>query len=167
MSAAKLSIAALNALDRAAFIDRFGGIYERSPWVAEAAWSARPFGDRAALDQALQEAVLRAGKERQLELLRNHPSLGTRLPLSGASRAEQTGAGITDATAAQRADLEKLNGDYEKRFGIPFILAVRGADLAAILENCRSRIGADRKAEFDESLRQVFRIAAFRLADLL
>lgn len=167
MRAAKLSMAEVNALDRADFIDRFGSIYEHAPWVAEAAWPARPFGDRAALERAMQETVLRAGKALQLRLLRNHPSLGTRLPLSDASRVEQAGAGLSDVTAAQREELQLLNRDYETRFSFPFILAVRGADFATILENCRSRIGADRKAEFDESLRQVFRIAAFRLADLL
>jgi 2-oxo-4-hydroxy-4-carboxy-5-ureidoimidazoline decarboxylase len=152
------SFAAINALDRAAFLARFGAIYEQSPWVADAAWKRRPFADRAALEHALQDVVRHAGRSRQLELLRAHPRLGTRLALSGHSRAEQAGAGLGELTAAERSELEALNDAYERKFKFPFILAVRDADL--------SRIGADADTEFDESLRQVFRIAAFRLADL-
>lgn len=159
------SFAAINALDRAAFLARFGAIYEQSPWVAEAAWERRPFVDRAALEHALQDVVRQAGRARQLELLRAHPRLGTRLALSGHSRAEQAGAGLGELTAAERSELEALNDAYERKFNFPFILAVRNADLRTILASCRSRIGADPGTEFDESLRQVFRIAAFRLAD--
>jgi 2-oxo-4-hydroxy-4-carboxy-5-ureidoimidazoline decarboxylase len=166
MTAVAASIEEANTLDRAAFVARFGGIYERSPWVAEAAWKRRPFADRSALERVMQETVRQAERSRQLELLRAHPRLGTRLALSGFSQAEQAGAGLGELNAAERAELEALNESYERKFGFPFIFAVRNASLRAILESCRNRIGADAAAEFDESLRQVFRIAAFRLADL-
>ena len=166
MMPAAPSIAELNSLDRAAFVARFGGVYEQSPWVAEEAWKQRPFAEADALERALQEVVRRAGRERQLELLRAHPRLGTRLALSGYSQAEQAGAGLEGLTAAERSELETLNDQYERKFGFPFIFAVRNANLRAILGSCRQRIGADAGTEFDESLCQVFRIAAFRLADL-
>jgi len=160
------SIAEINALDRPAFVARFGGIYEQSPWVAEEGWKRRPFADRDALERALQDVVRRADRARQLELLRAHPRLGTRLALSGHSRAEQAGAGLEALTPAERSELETLNDEYERKFGFPFIVAVRNADLRAILQSCRGRIGADAATEFNESLFQIFRIAAFRLADL-
>ncbi len=166
MTASPASIADVNTLDRDAFVARFGDVYEQSPWVAEAAWRARPFAGRAALERAMREAVRQAGRDRQLELLRAHPRLGTRLALSACSRAEQAGAGLGELTAAERRELEALNDAYERRFGFPFILAVRAAGPRSILESFRSRIGADPDAEFDESLSQVFRIAAFRLADI-
>lgn len=166
MSGARLSIGKVNALDHAAFVARFGAVYEHSPWVAEQAWASRPFADRAALAAAMQDVVLRAGRERQLALLRAHPKLGTRLALSGFSRAEQSGAGIVAASDADRAELQALNARYEGRFGFPFILAVKNATLPEILVSCRRRVDADPAEEFDEALRQVFRIAGFRLADL-
>jgi len=166
MTAGRLSIAAINALDRDAFVARFGAVYEHSPWVAEQAWASRPFADREALAAAMRDAVLRAGRERQLALLRAHPQLGTRLALSGFSRAEQSGAGIGAATDADRAELQALNARYEERLGFPFILAVKNATLPEILASCRRRVDADPAGEFDEALRQVFRIAGFRLAEL-
>jgi 2-oxo-4-hydroxy-4-carboxy-5-ureidoimidazoline decarboxylase len=167
MTTEPLSIAQVNSMDRATFVGRFGDVYEGSPWVADQAWAARPFADRSALERAMREAVLEAGQMRQLALLRMHPTLGTRLKLSGYSRAEQDGAGLHATTTDERAELEGLNSAYEEKFGFPFIFAVRNASLRSILDSCRARIDSDPRQEFDESLRQVFRIAAFRLADLL
>ena len=167
MTAIPLSLTQLNSMERATFIATLGGIYERSPWVAEKASELRPFASREALERSMQEIVRGAGRERQLELLRMHPALGTRLALSGYSQTEQANAGLQQATAGERDELERLNRDYERKFGFPFILAVRNASLGTILASCRARIGADADVEFDESLRQVFRIAGFRLADLL
>lgn len=166
MTAARLSIDAVNALGRDAFVERFGAVYERSPWVAEKAWVRRPFADRQALATAMQDIVMAAGRDRQLALLRAHPKLGTRLALAGFSKAEQAGAGIAAAADAERAELQALNARYEERFGFPFILAVRGATLPEILASCRRRIESDADSEFDEALRQVSRIAGFRLVDL-
>jgi OHCU decarboxylase len=167
MTAAPLAIQAVNKLDRETFIARFGGVYEHSPWVAEGAWAKRPFADRNALERAMQSVVGDAGRERQLELLRQHPALGTRKDLSGYSRGEQAGAGILGAADAERRELASLNQQYEAKFGFPFILAVRGANLTTILDSCRTRLNHDFDAEFEESLRQVFRIAGFRLGDLV
>lgn len=162
-----MSIARVNDLDRAAFVARFGAVYEHSAWVAEGAWDARPFTDRTALEEAMRDVVLGAGRDRQLALLCAHPRLGTRLELSGYSRSEQSGAGIASASEADRATLERLNRAYEEKFGFPFILAVRNASVPTILDSCRARIDHDAPAEFEESRRQVFRIAHFRLTDLV
>ena len=167
MKAPSLTIAAVNSLGRAEFVGRFGAIYEKSPWVAEGAWNARPFADGTALENALAEVVRHASHAQQLEILQKHPRLGARLALSGYSRSEQAGAGLLDASADERAELEQLNNAYEGRFGFPFILAVRNANTRSILDSCRTRINHDEKSEFDESLRQVFKIAHFRLSDLL
>lgn len=164
---AAMSIALVNGMDRAAFVARFGAVYEHSPWVAEGACDARPFANSAALEEAMRDVVLGAGRDRQLALLCAHPRLGTRLELSGYSRAEQTGAGIASAGEAEREALEHLNRVYEEKFGFPFILAVRNASVPTILDSCRTRIDHDAPAEFEESLRQVFRIAHFRLSDLI
>src|SRR6202008_1377561 len=132
MNAPPLPLERVNAMDRAAFVAAFGAVYEHSPWVAEAAWALRPFADRAALERAMRETVERAGRDRQLELLRRHPALGTRGKLGESSRSEQAGAGITGADHATLAELADLNREYERRFGHPFILAARGATVAGI-----------------------------------
>ena len=53
----------VNELDRAAFVERFGPLFEHSPWVAEDAWSDRPFADEDELFEALRiRHVLRTAR---------------------------------------------------------------------------------------------------------
>ena len=66
---------AINGLDRAAFMERFGPLFEHSPWVAETAWRDRPFDGREGLFDALVAAMYAAPRERKLALIRAHPDL--------------------------------------------------------------------------------------------
>lgn len=161
------TIAALNQADRAAFVSLLAGIYEHSPWVAERAWASRPFADRSALERALEGVVSSATHQEQLALIRAHPRLGANGPMAERSRAEQGGAGLRTLADEERRQLRALNDAYERRFGFPFIVAVKGLALRDIIASCRARLENDTAAEHAESLRQIFRIAAFRLADLL
>ena len=159
------TIAALNAADRTTFVALLAGIYEHSPWVAERAWDARPFVDRNALAEALDRAVATAAHDEQLDLIRRHPRLGARAPMAPHSEAEQGGAGLRAMADEERARLFELNEQYERRFDFPFILAVKGLTVRDIIANCRARLGNEAAAEHEEALRQIRRIAGFRLAD--
>jgi len=143
------------------------GIFERSPWVAEAAWKRHPFETFEALYRALVDAMRSAGGEAQLELIRAHPELAGRLAsgeeLSHSSRAEQTGAGLDRCSMDELARLGELNRAYRARFEFPFVLAVKGLDRAAILGRFAERLERERAAEFEEALQQIERIAWFRL----
>lgn len=159
------TLAALNAADRDGFVALLEGIYEHSPWVAERAFDARPFADRAALAAALDRAVANATREEQLDLIRRHPRLGARAPMAPRSALEQAGAGLRDMADEEHARLLDLNAQYERRFGFPFILAVKGLGVRDIIANCRARLENEVAAEQEEALRQIRRIAGFRLAD--
>ncbi len=164
-----LSIDAVNELDAAAFAARFGDVGEASPWVAEAAFGARPFPDREALVGAFTGAVRAAPRERRLALLRAHPDLAGRAAVAGAiareSRREQAGAGLDRLTAEEFARFHELNDRYRERFGFPFIFAVRGAAKEAILAAFESRVDNDAGAERAAALAHVERILRFRIED--
>ena len=61
MSAAspRFDLAALNAMDRDAFVAVLGPAFENAPWVAAGAWSERPFASVAALHAAMLDVVRR------------------------------------------------------------------------------------------------------------
>lgn len=156
------------APSRAAFVARFGGIYEHSPWVAERVWDAGRATDAPrALAAAMAEVVEAAGRDFQMALLRAHPDLAGRLAVGGgltdASASEQAGAGLDQCNPDEFEAFQALNAAYTEKFGHPFIVAVRGLDRASILERFRARIDNDPEAEFREALFQVHRIAALRL----
>jgi OHCU decarboxylase len=164
----------MSAVDRAGFVARFGGVFEHSPWIAEAAWDAGLPADSdtaPGLHRALCAVLARAGPERQLALLRAHPCLAGRLALVGAltaeSSAEQASAGLDRCTPEELGRFQSLNRAYEEKFGFPFIMAVRGVPRQAILDAFEQRIGNDAVAEFATALEQVERIALLRLQELL
>lgn len=166
-----MNLAQLNDLDADDFVVALAGIYEHSPWVPKAVLDQRPFADSAALAAALASAVADSGADAQLALIRAHPELGARLrvreSLTAASSAEQQGAGLDQCSAEEYAQLQALNSAYQLRFGFPFILAVRGHDRQSIIAAMGERLRNHERAERGEALRQIDRIAGFRLADLL
>ena len=162
-----------SAMTQADFIARFGGVYEHSPWIARAVWEAglTPAHDTGeGLAHAMAEMLEKATDEQKLALIRAHPDLAGKAALAGtltkASTGEQAGAGLDQCTPAELARFHRLNQAYGDRFGFPFIFAVRGADRFAILAAFETRLANDRQTEFETALRQINRIARFRLEDL-
>jgi OHCU decarboxylase len=161
------------AMTRPEFVKRFGGVYEHSPWVAEAVYDARlrPAHDGIkAMHAAMIEAVETAPRERKLELLRAHPDLAGRLAIRGeltpASTREQASARLDACTVAEFDRFQELNAAYRAKFGFPFIMAVRGKDRTEILAAFERRLHNDPEAEFRTALDEVHKIALLRLGDL-
>jgi OHCU decarboxylase len=162
-----MNLAELNDVSKERFVESIGWIFEHSPWVAERAWERRPFASVAELSTRMNETVTASAMEEKLALLRAHPDLGTRAKISPASTGEQAGAGLDRLTPTEYATLERLNTEYRARFGFPFLFAVKGANKFVILESLAARVAAPPGVELEEALRQVYRIAQFRLEGLL
>lgn len=161
-------------LDEAAFVARFGDVFEHSPWVAEAAFAAGLDArhDTAQGLHAAMVAAMRAGTEAQkLALIRAHPDLAGRLAaakrLTADSAAEQASAGLDAVSDAERARFTELNDAYKARFGFPFILAVKGRTKEEILAAFETRLTHDAATEFATALAQIERIALLRLLERL
>jgi 2-oxo-4-hydroxy-4-carboxy-5-ureidoimidazoline decarboxylase len=166
-----MSPAELGRLNRDAFVAALEGIYEHSPGVAGRAYASRPFANLVALHDAMAEVVATAARDEKLALIRAHPELAGRAAVRGEltsdSTREQTGAGLTQCSPAELAELQALNARYNARFGFPFILAVKGYDRGGILAEFRRRVERQPDEEFAEALAQIGRIARFRLDALL
>ena len=89
------------------------------------------------------------------------------VPMTGASNREQAGAGLDRLTADQRTRLMTLNSAYRDKFGFPFLLAVTGSTAPLIIDALERRLPRTVDEELLEALRQVSRIAAFRLHDCI
>jgi 2-oxo-4-hydroxy-4-carboxy-5-ureidoimidazoline decarboxylase len=168
--AVQLSLAALNAMPPEDAKTTLAGIFERSPWVAEAILDQRPFADAAALHAAMVAAVEVAPQERKLALLSAHPELAgaeARVKLiTPESVAEQGSAGLDALSDVEQAAFDRMNAEYRERFGFPFIVAVRNHSRASILATFRARLDNDRETEITQALAQVYEITRLRLQDL-
>jgi OHCU decarboxylase len=162
-----MTIGDLNLLDQTGFVASVGWVFEDSPWVAERAFHARPFATLDVLHAAMTDQVDRATFAECLSLLKAHPDLGARARLSAASTSEQAGAGLDSLTPSEFEQLHRLNAAYRGRFGFPFLLAVKGSTKYDILQALQARMEASPEDEYREALRQVYRIARFRLEGLI
>ena len=160
-------------LSRADFIAAFGGIYEHSPWVAERLFDAgltAHDADPASLARRMAEIVDAAGYEKQMALLCAHPELAGKLAIAGSltaeSTAEQASAKLDQCNAEEFAAFQDLNDRYGKKFGHPFIIAVRGLNRATILAAFGKRVAHSAETEFANTLGEVHKIARLRLEQL-
>ncbi|HMI72298.1 MAG TPA: 2-oxo-4-hydroxy-4-carboxy-5-ureidoimidazoline decarboxylase, partial [Solirubrobacteraceae bacterium] len=166
-------IVGLDAADRpteAAFVARYGGVFERSPWVARAAWPRAPFASVDELHQAMVEAVRAAPREDQLALIRAHPELAGREAAAGeltdASTREQASAGLDRLTASELERWRALNREYFDRFGFPLVVCVREHTRDSILAWAQERLDNDVDAEVEIALEEIAKIARLRLEEL-
>lgn len=155
------------------FVERFGGIFEHSPWIARRAFVGElsPANDTAiGLHAALTFQFRAASEEERLGVLVAHPDLAGKLAqarrLTASSTDEQASAGLDALTGDEHARFTDLNDRYVAKFGFPFIIAVRDHTKSGILAAFETRIGNDRDVELATACRQVERIAALRLAAL-
>ena len=131
----------INKLSRTEFTEVFGNIFENASWIAEKLYEQKPFNDF----QHLQKTILGIFTE---------------------TNKEQSNAGLDQCSEEEFNEFKNLNLEYKKKFGFPFIIAVKGKNKSEILINFRKRILSEKKIEFDEAIQQVRQIASLRLEEL-
>ncbi len=96
-------------------------------------------------------------EEEKIATVNAHPRIGDDpARLSRHSLAEQG--------ADRLPELDRLNAEYEARFGFRFVVFVNGRPKSAIVSVLKERMGNDRNQELETGLRAVVDIAAARLA---
>ena len=158
----------INKMVRSEFIKVFANIFENTRWIAEELHNQKPFDNFEELSSKMLNIFETATREKQLKILNAHPDLASKTKinlLTPDSLKEQTSVGLDQCTEEEFNEFEKLNDSY-KKFGFPFILAVKGKTKIEILNNFKKRISSDPETEFDEAIKQVKLIASLRLEEL-
>lgn len=161
-------------LERDAFVQKFGGIYEHSPFIAERVWDGEMgavHDSAAGLSTRMAQIFRTSSDAERLGVLTAHPDLAGKLAaakrLTAESTAEQASAGLDALTDREREEFTKLNDAYTSKHGFPFIIAVRDHNKASILAAMRARVVNDTVTERGEAESQVMRIAELRLQEVL
>jgi OHCU decarboxylase len=154
--------------DQQAFIARFGGVFEHSPWVAERIWHKRPFASAAALHREMMHAVRNARPAEILALIRAHPELAGREAKAGGLTADSSGEqgrlGFTALSREEFAKMQDINRAYREKFGFPCIVALRlHATRASVMAEMERRLGNNEEAELRNALEQIGHITRGRL----
>jgi OHCU decarboxylase len=152
-------------------VERFGPLFEHSPWVAQDAWSDRPFADADELFEALRSAMYSAPRTRQLALIRAHPDLAGRAAIEGtltdSSTREQAVAGLDRLTPDEYQAFTGMNAAYRERFGFPFVVCAREHTKESILRVASERLTNGEDEEIRVALEEIAKIARLRLEDTL
>lgn len=162
--------------DEEKFVTTFGALYEKSPWIARQTWSILQSASlenngttitAEKLATTLKLTVDQAPQECQLELLRAHPELAGRAATEGKltaeSTSEQASARLDRCSAEEYEKFQRLNAEYNEKFGFPFIMAVRKSSRVDILDAFESRLHNSEILEFETAVKNVHQIALYRL----
>ena len=158
----------INKLSKSEFIKVVANIFENAIWIAEELCNQKPFDNFEELSSKMLNIFETSTKEKQLKILNAHPDLANKTKISiltPDSLKEQINAGLDQCTKEEFNEFKKLNNTY-KKFGFPFILAVKEKTKIEILNNFRKRVSSDPEIEFDEAVKQVKQIASLRLKEL-
>ena len=165
------TLADLNACSKEDFVAALANIFEYSPWIAEQAASARPFAGVTDLFEAMRAAVDRTTPELRLALIKAHPDLADKTQraagLTAESNAEQNSVGLDRLSDAEYEAFERVNNAYRSKFGFPYIVCVRRHTRDSILRDFERRLPNDASTEVQSSIREICRIAALRLDQLV
>ncbi|UWF78017.1 MULTISPECIES: 2-oxo-4-hydroxy-4-carboxy-5-ureidoimidazoline decarboxylase [Microbacterium] len=157
----------INDMDRDRFVAALGRVFENSPWVARAAWDARPFADVSELHRAMFAVVEDADRQQVLDFLNAHPALAGKEARAGEmtpeSVGEQSSAGLDALGPEEFARMAELNAAYLARHGFPFVIAVRGHTKESIFAEFERRLGRHTETERQEALAQIALISRSRL----
>lgn len=158
-------------LDREQFVQRFGGIYEHSPWIAERAWERgldEQYNDVGVLAEAMVDVLADSSADEQLLLIQAHPDLVGKAAVAGElttdSTVEQSSAGLDQCTTEEFQRFTDLNTQYWKKFDFPFVMAVRNSDRKTILQAFEQRLTNARDVELKRAIEEINIIAGLRLA---
>ena len=158
----------INNLSKTEFTEVFGNVFENASWIAEKLYDLKPFNDFQELSKKMLNIFEDSDKDSKLRILNSHPDLADKTKiraLTPDSLKEQGNAGLDQCTEEEFNEFKKLNNIY-KKFGFPFILAVKDKSKIEILNCFRKRINSEPKVEFEEAVKQVKKIASLRLEDL-
>ena len=159
----------INKLSKTVFIKVFGNIFENSEWIANELYNQKPFINFMQLSSSMIEIFENTKKENQLKILSSHPDLADKTKigtLTADSKNEQDSAGLDKCTPGEFNEFKNLNYEYKKKFGFPFIFAVKDKSKLEILTSFRKRISCDINVEFEEAKTQVKKIASLRLNEI-
>ena len=160
----------INKLSQSEFLSIFGNIFEHSEWIAMETYYLKPFNNFDDLCFKMINIFNSASEKEQLKIICAHPDLANKAKigkhLTSESRKEQVSANLYQCSKEEYEQFKKLNKSYKKKFGFPFILAVKGKDKIEILNNFRTRVSSEPQIEYEEAVKQVKRIASLRLEKL-
>lgn len=167
-----ITIAELDRLAADACANALAPLFEGAPHFLLRLCQARPFGDEETLVARARAIAHAIPENEQIELINAHPRLGadpgsvspSSFVEQGYEREAAESAAIEAEAEGTRiaAELDRLNGAYEARFGFRYCVFVAGRRRAELLPGFEAALAPDRAAELRRAIDAVVDIAEDR-----
>jgi OHCU decarboxylase len=155
-----MEIAALDAMPKAEFVAAVAPLFEGAPHFLDRLAAARPLGSADEMFRRARAIALSMPESEQIELIDAHPRLGA--PPSTVSTMSYNEQGYDRETTEAMADLERLNREYEARFGFRYCVFVAGRSRRELVPLLEAALAAERSSEIQRALGDVVAIARDR-----
>ena len=167
-----MKIQDVNNMSSEDFIEYFKNIIEKNSSIALFSEKKRPYKDKKHLIKVFINEFESLSKSEKKTIINKHPDLGNKLKiintLTEMSKNEQKNAGLNSCTEEEFLLFKRMNDEYKLKFSIPFIFAVKGTNKSTIIDEFKRRLKNENiELELEESLKQVKKIANFRLDEII
>jgi 2-oxo-4-hydroxy-4-carboxy--5-ureidoimidazoline (OHCU) decarboxylase len=172
LDGARLDVARLDAAPAREFVAAMAPLFEGAPGFLWRLAAARPFGTADGLFRGARRVARLLPEPLQVELVDAHPRLGAPpASVSELSFREQgydveEAANLAAEAARERdrvaAELDRLNREYEARFGFRYCVFVAGRPRAALIPAFETALTQERDHELLRALDAVVDIARDR-----
>ena len=161
----------LNALSSARATELLTSCCGSSRWVSRMV-ASRPFESPAAVPAEADRIWKSLVPRDWLEAFMHHPRIGEKAAAiaqdaTGRSWSADEQLGVSDAEAAVRADLARVNRDYEQLFGFIYIVCATGKAAEEMLVIARARLRNNPETELRVAAEEQRKIMQIRLEKLL
>ena len=146
--------------------ERLALLLEGVPGFVARLRAAAPGAELEELLDRAENVALSMPENEQIALLNAHPRIGAAPGSVSALSYREQGYDRDPGTTELQARLDRLNDEYERRFGFRFVVYVAGRSRAEIADVMERQLDADRESEKERALRDVVAIARDRLSRL-
>ena len=167
-----MKIQDVNNLSSEEFIKNFNNIFEKTSSISISSEKKRPFNNKKEMIETFINEFDNLNIDSKINVLKNHPDLGNKLKITSdlteMSKNEQRNVGLDNCTEDEFLLFKKMNDEYKSKFSIPFIFAVKGANKSIIIDEFKRRLIIENiELEIEEAIKQVKKIAKFRLNEII
>lgn len=160
-----ITIHEVNELSKKDFVLMFTWIFD--PKIVEQVSELRPFPSYQFLHLALKKLVKKSSIEQKLSLLQSSPDFIELITNGSSQKATLKQAGLQSLSSREYKKFVSLNNKYEKKFGFPFVISIRGHNKESVYDALRKRVKQKEYEEVLTSLDELFRIYFYRLRETI
>lgn len=161
----------INQMSDEVYIETFSPLFNHDVWIIEQSSMKRPFIGFEDMLQKILNIIKATDRATQLQLVSSHPDLACKTMrakgIASTSQLEQTQSGLNVCTEDEALRLQTFNKQYKEKFGIPFMLAIKGYNKQDIFVEMAERINNDPETEFQIAMQQYYKVRILRLLDLV